>query len=134
MNPVIKHILNNNIYQIIIMSTSASMTPLSKVMERLAEKGYEDELNIKKEGATIGASTTPIYQASDLTIVRSYRFEGESDPADMSILYAIETADGKKGFLLNAYGTYSDQDAEYYDSFILDVPIDEKAELEELGN
>lgn len=116
------------------MSTSASMTPLSKVMERLAEKGYKDELNIKKEGASLGAATTPIYQPSDLTIVRSYRFEGESDPADMSILYAIETTDGKKGFLLNAYGTYSDQDAEYYDAFILDVPIDESAELEELGS
>jgi len=115
------------------MSTSASMTPLSQVMNKLAGRGYSEEINIKKEGALLGKQTSPIYQAKDLTIVRTYRFEGESDPSDMAILYAIETNDGKKGFLLNAYGTYSDQDAEYYDTFILDVPIDEKAELEELG-
>jgi len=116
------------------MSTSASMTTLSQVMTKLAGRGYSEEVKIKKEGATLGTETSPVYQARDLSIVRTYRFEGESDPADMSVLYAIETNDGKKGFLLNAYGTYSDQDTEYYDTFILDVPIDEQAELEELGN
>lgn len=116
------------------MSTSASMTPLSQVMNKLAAKGYSEEITIKKEGAYLGSLKSPVYQPQDLTIVRNYRFEGESDPADMSVLYAIETKDGKKGFLLNAYGTYSDQDAADYDAFILDVPIDEKAELEELGN
>ncbi|WP_134089582.1 hypothetical protein [Olivibacter sp. XZL3] len=116
------------------MSTSASMTPLSVVMNKLAAKGYSEEITIKEEGAYLGNQDSPVYQAKDLTIVRNYRFEGESDPADMSVLYAIETNDGKKGFLLNAYGTYSDQDTAYYDAFILDVPINEKAELEELGN
>lgn len=110
------------------------MTPLSQVMNKLAAKGYSEEFVIKQEGAYLGHQESPIYQPQDLTIVRNYRFEGESDPADMSVLYAIETKDGKKGFLLNAYGTYSDQDTADYDDFILGVPIDEKAELEELGN
>jgi len=116
------------------MSTSASMTTLSQVMTKLANKGYAEEIKLNKEGATLGSNASPVYQPTDLTIVRTYRFEGESDPADMSILYAMETNDGKKGFLLNAYGTYSDQDSVDYDAFILDVPIDEKAELAELGN
>lgn len=110
------------------------MTPLSQVMNKLAARGYGEEITIKKEGAILGKRESPVYRPEDLTIVRNYRFEGESDPADMSVLYAIETKDGQKGFLLNAYGTYSDQDAVYYDAFILDVPINEKAELEELGN
>lgn len=114
------------------MSTSASMTPLSVVMNKLRERGYSEELKIAEKGATIGTQDK-IYQPKDLTIVRTYRFEGESDPGDMSILYVIETNDGQKGIFLNAYGTYSDQDTEYYDTFIPDVPIDEKAELEELG-
>lgn len=109
------------------------MTPLSTVMNKLIEKGYKDEIKLSKAGATLGDHSAPIYQPKDLTIVRTYRFEGESDPADMSVLYAIETNDGQKGFLLNAYGTYSDQDAAEYDQFILDVPIDEKTELELLG-
>lgn len=110
------------------------MTPLSLVMNKLADRGYRDEVKINKDGATLGDASSLLYQAQELKIVRTYRFEGESDPADMAVLYAIETEDGKKGFLLNAYGTYSDQDAEYYDTFILDVPIDEKAELEGFGN
>lgn len=114
------------------MSTSASMTPLSVVMNKLREKGYSEELKITEKGATISGQDK-LYQPQDLTIVRTYRFEGESDPADMSVLYVIETKDGQKSIFLNAYGTYSDQDTAAYDDFIPKVPIDEKAELEELG-
>jgi hypothetical protein len=31
-----------------------------------------------------------------------------SDPEDSSILYLIEASDGKKGTLIDAYGTYAD--------------------------
>ena len=37
-----------------------------------------------------------------------YRFEGESDPDDNAILYIIETNDGTKGTLVDAYGVYND--------------------------
>ena len=38
-----------------------------------------------------------------------FRFEGESDPDDNAILYVIETTDGLKGTLIDAYGVYNDQ-------------------------
>ena len=37
-----------------------------------------------------------------------FRFEGDSDPADNSILYVVETNDGTKGTLIDAYGPYAD--------------------------
>ena len=37
-----------------------------------------------------------------------FRFEGESDPDDNAILYVIETNDGTKGTLIDAYGVYND--------------------------
>jgi len=40
--------------------------------------------------------------------VNFYRFEGSSDPADNSILFAIETSDGKHGTLVDAFGPYAD--------------------------
>ncbi|MEH6680260.1 MAG: phosphoribosylpyrophosphate synthetase [Sediminicola sp.] len=35
-----------------------------------------------------------------------YRFEGDSNPDDSSILYAISTSNGHKGLLVSAYGAY----------------------------
>jgi hypothetical protein len=41
-------------------------------------------------------------------IVDFYRFEGNTNPDDMSIMYAIETMDGQKGTISNSYGPYAD--------------------------
>ncbi len=112
------------------MSDSTSMTPLSTVMTSIAKKGFDKEFKIKKEGARLDGNDR-VYQPEDLWILKVYRFEGESDPADMAALYALETTDGKKGFILNAYGTYSYQDQKYYDDFIMKVQIEKEDRLED---
>ena len=47
------------------------------------------------------------YRADELTIREFHRFEGISDPDDMSIVYAIESRDGTRGTLVDAFGVYS---------------------------
>ena len=47
----------------------------------------------------------------------------------MSVAYAIRSDDGQRGFLVNAYGTYSNLDNPYYDDFIRRVPVDEQEDL-----
>ena len=42
-----------------------------------------------------------------IEIINFFRFEGESDPDDNAILYVIETNDGVKGILIDAYGVYN---------------------------
>ena len=37
----------------------------------------------------------------------SYRFEGDSNPDDSAVLYAISSSTGVKGTLVDAYGTYA---------------------------
>lgn len=110
------------------MEMPKPMTPLSRVIERLEEKGYGRELLITADGARF-EDGGQLYPPSQLTIVKVYRFEGESDPADMSVVYAIHSHDGQHGFLVNAYGTYSNQDNPYYDDFIRSVPVDEQEDL-----
>ena len=51
-------------------------------------------------------------------MVNFFRFEGTSSPEDNAILYVIETSDGEKGTLVDAYGMYSDP---YVDRFIKNV-------------
>lgn len=50
------------------------------------------------------------FQANDLTIVEHHRFEGASDPDDMSVVYAIEASDGTRGILVDAFGVYANPD------------------------
>lgn len=104
------------------MSTSKSMTTYSQVLNILPERGYGKELNIMRAGASFDDSEI-IYQPEQLKIVKVYRFEGESDPSDMAVVYLIHSDSDEKGFLLNAYGTYSGEDNQYYDEFIKRVPI-----------
>lgn len=47
-------------------------------------------------------------------IVDHYRFEGESNPDDMSILYAVETTTGLKGTISNSYGPYADENVDTF--------------------
>jgi len=115
------------------MSTSRSMTTLSQVMKRLPELGYGEELKIKREkGAILTGDEEKIYQPEDLKVVKVYRFEGESDPADMAVIYALQTNDDKKGYLLDAYGTYSGEDALYVNEFIKKIKIERDERLEDL--
>jgi len=106
------------------MSTSKSMTTYSQVLNILPGKGYGKELNIQEEGARFDDSDQ-LYQPEQLKIVKTYRFEGESDPSDMAVIFLIHGHGEEQGFVLNAYGTYSDRDNPYYDEFIKRVPIDE---------
>jgi hypothetical protein len=47
------------------------------------------------------------YAAEELVIVEHHRAEGASDPGDMAIVYAIETVDGVRGILVEAFGPYA---------------------------
>src|SRR6059036_2652187 len=48
------------------------------------------------------------FTAQQLTIVEHHRFEGASDPDDMSVVYGIEASDGTRGVVVDAYGVYAD--------------------------
>ncbi|MCE7054792.1 hypothetical protein LZF95_08915 [Algoriphagus sp. AGSA1] len=111
------------------MSTSRSMTTYSQVLNLLPNRGYGQELNIQRAGASFEDSDR-IYQPEQLNIVKTYRFEGESDPSDMAVIYLLHSETGEKGFLLNAYGTYSDEDNQFYDEFIKRVPVEESEDFD----
>lgn len=80
---------------------------LSEATNMLREKGYTLDFNIEEN--VIHCKTEGLKLSPDeFEVVETFRFEGMSDPSDNSIVYAIESAGGKKGVLVNAYGVYAD--------------------------
>jgi len=102
------------------------MTTLSYVIEKLRLKRKDNEFSIGPEGFTTGNGK--FYKPEDLTIVKTYRFEGDSDPADASILYVIEANDGLVGYSIDAYGVYSNHDDDGYDDFIRKIKVEDRDE------
>ena len=101
------------------------MTTVTSVLEKLRVKKYDNEFRMTEAGFTPG--NNKYYQPEDLKIIRTYRFEGESDLSDSSIIYVREANDGLVGYSMDAYGAYSDQPVEY-DAFIRKIPVEERDE------
>lgn len=81
---------------------------LVDVLNTLKERGYKEDFQVKDDCLMHEFSNQEkCYRPEDIRIVNFYRFEGESDPADSSICYAIECSDGTKGTLVDAYGPYA---------------------------
>ncbi len=108
------------------MIKPSEMTTLSEVIEKLRLKRQDNEFRLTEEGFTIG--TGKFYQPNELKIIKTYRFEGESDPSDSSILYVFEGNDGTIGYSVDAYGAFSNHDDMNYDEYIRKVPVEERDE------
>lgn len=85
------------------------MTTMASCTNRLVQEGFTENFVAHKAGIE-APSIKKYYVPREVRIVNFYRFEGESDPADNAVLYAIEANDGVKGLLVDAYGgPYVDQ-------------------------
>jgi len=81
---------------------------LSETINGLKKEGYTLDFNICEESVTCH-QTNLILSPEDFEIDKVYRFEGESNPDDQSILYAISSPKFEvKGVLVNGYGISSD--------------------------
>ncbi|TDE16667.1 phosphoribosylpyrophosphate synthetase [Dyadobacter psychrotolerans] len=84
-----------------------SYNTLSETMEALRAEGYIEDFNIKDNHLESQSGQFQILH-HEFEIDKFFRFEGETDPADESILYAISSKKyNVKGVLVNAYGIYS---------------------------
>jgi len=109
------------------MNKPTEMTSLSQVLEKLRLKKMDNEFRWTAEGFTAGKGKT--YSPEELKIIKVFRFEGESDPGDSSVLYIIEANDGLIGYSIDAYGMYtSHEDEEGYDNFIRKIPVENREE------
>jgi hypothetical protein len=83
--------------------TLQSYKTLSEAVEGLRKRGYTANFEfLDKTFKAVNSGKT--FRPDQLTIVEHHRFEGVSDPDDMSVLYAIEANDGTRGTIADAFG------------------------------
>lgn len=84
-----------------------SYDTLSEAIRDLERRGYTHDFNLAENCIECKAIHTKV-EPEFFEIVEVYRFEGMTSTDDESVVYAIETSDGLKGTLADAYGTYAD--------------------------
>ena len=102
------------------------MKTVSEIIEKLREDGYIHDFRIEK--GVVCASDGREYRPEDVIIEKTQRYEGDSDPSDNSIIYAITAKDGEKGVLLDSYGAYSDPEVA---KIIAVIPVREEHNLQD---
>ncbi len=121
-----KHFMQTQ-YEDTVLEKHDEMATLSQVLEKLRLKKMDNEFRM--EGDHFNAGKGKDYKPEDLTIIKTFRFEGESDPSDSSILYIIEAKDGLVGYSIDAYGVYSNHEGEEgYDNFIRKINVEDRDE------
>ena len=83
-----------------------SYDTLSEAIRDLRKRGYQEDFNLTQGGVHCPALELKLHP-EEFEINETYRFEGMSSTDDSSVLYAIESNDGVKGMLVDAYGTYA---------------------------
>jgi hypothetical protein len=88
-----------------------NLDTLSEAVNALTIKGYIEGF-VAEEKSIKGVNNKKEYQPKDLKIVEVYRFEGMTDPADQSDLFAVIANDGVKGTLVMSNSADHSQNVE----------------------
>ena len=98
------------------------LMPMAEVMNKLVLEGYEDVFKVDESGEElVSVKTERTFTPDQIKIKNYFRFEGQSDPNDQEILYVIETSDGLKGTIVDAYGPYSDRQLAQFITKVQDI-------------
>ena len=78
-----------------------SYDTVSEAVNGLKQRGFSTDFNLAENCIVCHAGK---FDVNDFEIVEVYRFEGNSDPSDEAVVYAIESSTGLKGVLVGGYG------------------------------
>ncbi len=91
------------------MENQHSYDTLSEAVNALAKRGYTSDFSILTDAEKLLCHTSSTHLSPDeFEIDETYRFEGNTDPGDEMILFAISSIKHNlKGVLVNGYGVYA---------------------------
>ncbi len=74
---------------------------VSEAVNGLKQRGYVVDFNLEENCLVCHGDK---FDINDFEIVEVFRFEGNTDPSDEAIVYAIESVKGTKGIMVSGYG------------------------------
>ncbi len=79
-----------------------------QALEGLKQRGYILDFNIAFDKLQCSRNEVCL-NPDEFEVMETYRFEGDTNPSDEDIVFAIAAKDGShKGVLTSAYGMYAD--------------------------
>jgi len=84
-----------------------SYDTLSQAVADLNLRGYTLDFNLQRNSVYC-KDLDRSFPPEDFNIIAFYRFEGNTDPSDEAIIYALETTSGHQGILVDGYGVYAE--------------------------
>lgn len=79
---------------------------LVEALDDLRSRGFTADFDLCPDHLKCAALELRL-NPHEFEIVEVYRFEGDTNPDDSAVLYAIEGKEGLKGTLVDAYGAYA---------------------------
>jgi len=95
-----------------------SYDTVSEAVDALKARGFTSNFEFI-DGHFTSVENDRHFEAAELVIVEHHRFEGITNPADESIVYAIESSDGVRGTLVDAYGVYADPELSAFLKYVI---------------
>ncbi len=81
---------------------------VTEAINDLRNRGFNVDFNIAFD-KLLCVQNNACLNPSEFEIVETYRFEGETNPSDEDVVYAVESKEGSlKGIVTSAYGLYAD--------------------------
>src|ERR1700738_4195963 len=80
---------------------------VAEAVKGLKERGYTIDFNLEFDRISCQNPQVSLLP-SEFEITEVHRFEGNSDPADEAVVYAIESRHGQKGVLVGGFGISAD--------------------------
>lgn len=80
---------------------------LVEALKKLEAAGFTEIFKFT-HGKLMCLNTHNTYRHDELQIVEIHRFEGASNPSDMSVVFALQCSDGQKGTVISSYGAVAD--------------------------
>ncbi len=78
-------------------------TTVLEALTDLKEKGFHHDFNLHQENI--------VEKPAEYSVVHVYRYEGDSDPDEESVVYGIISISGKKGVFVSGFSANSDDEA-----------------------